>query len=1575
MAQLNIVGAGDQQSRARCHGGDVGVVDEDFVVRMHGHRPGQFEVAVQLGNAGDCDAHFKIIRVGGGAAGLHHPGDIHVQAGKADRRVGLNPARLLGHGESSAGRAQFDEGQPGAIGTDGAVDHHVIDAGNVNLAAGRKRIQTAGALGGDAHFVRSDVGSAANQDLVRRRHRAAQGQTLVRVQNHVGAVAARVEIALDLTHHPGVERNGARHRLQRAGPVQVDIHAVGGLTGVEVDGAVGLHLAADVELAVGAVRRADVDHRTALRRLQGVDPFGGGVAAGQLTQTQLFRPSRPRAQTDRIGRGEQDAPVAQSHLHVGVARVHLVDRAHRVVGVVGADHAEAGVGQGALDVGQQIVESGVVGGARGADGHAARHLEVHPVDAQLQGHVAVELTAIAHRPLGAGDLVDMTRGQNLHRAGGVEVDAGVVHPSGQLRRAQQANARDRVVIGIGAAHHVDGLPGLHIGAQAHLTVGLDAQGRGPAQILELPPQIAARRVANGDHIAAGGDHALDVGAVGRVNENVRCGVVRRDRAGPLHDHPIAVIAAPADDLHLLIGDDASAHHHRVVIAIGRGPADHRLPGGLDARRGRLGGPSEILAEQIAVAIADLLHIGPGDHPPHHLQAGIRTHCGLRAATRRGVAGDGNAAGCGDDQAQAIVIGPGGSAVQIHHAAGHHPGSEQQLLTRRDAHRGVGSGEADASRADAPPGHKRAIEFNIFGAAHRDAGARLIGVEQRRFVQVEAHAVAIGPARSHADIAIDVGGALVIDPAIGVQHQIAVRAGDVDVAAEDQVIGGGQGQGGVVLQRGDGPGDHQAEAGVANQRMVGVQGLEVVQMGMEFGPALNGERAAAGHAAGNPHIARSREAHAGVGADDLRHRRAAAVVERHPRHHSAAALGVQIGPRARIHRSAVSGGGEDAPLQQAQAGGAIHVRQPARAGGDHRSGDLHALAGVDVQHPARAGDFDAAAQVSGEAVEAVIVVDDIAQAGGAGDVDHHRVLALDPAADENLFGHVEGQIGPADPGVGQPFGVVQILRLQRQVAIDVEGEMAARGLHVADDGEILGGEDHLIANGGVDHALGLRAFDHKGVLGVANEHVGTGKLMADLDAGKAILQRRQIHHGEVQAAGVEHPVAIEIFAVIQHAVGVDILVGGEEAAVIAAPLLARRADAVVVQVGIAADGQHPRAAHLILAGDKIDLVGDEGHPRRSRGGFDGAGLQGELRIAAGEGDAHRAAGREGIGVIAILHAGHPLGTRRRHPVHGVGPGVAHAGDEQTGVVVHVFILRRRRLHPGNHLLRNLLQAIVKRGQGEAVGLLQEDLARAAGGHIEGERSHVGEQRVDGRAGEAFGFENQMAARALEGEPRGAQNVAVRGDKAHPARAVASHRCTRRNYRRYAQIDIGAVAHRAHVDVAVILGVQLLVDDEGVAALQHDVGAGDIGLQVDGLTADPQPHIAHVQIGARAAQGDVGAVVNDAKALQPGVEVDALGAVGDVVAVKQQVVAGGVQLQMHHVPVAARVGDGHIIAVGGDGDAVAARAQLDGVGRAAVGVGQGVGDVEAGEDVVGNLAALHLLFIVAGQLRALGADFAA
>ena len=768
-----------------------------------------------------------------GAGAAHHAGDLDVLAQQADLPVALDPAGLTGQAHQTLLRLDADLGEVDAAGTHQAVDHDVVDTGDLDLAVAARAGELAGAGGGDAGLARRHHGAGGEHDVVVRLEVALHGQGAGRVDLHVVAGAAGDHVALDDAVVARVQHDRGVDRLQQSGDVEVEVDPAGGDAAVKVEPAVAQDHAGDVEPAVGTGGRAHVDDGA---RCRGVDGIEAARHERALADVEAEQVGVDRALLHRqgVGAGQHQSAVAQLDVDLRVVRVEGEGGAHRVIGVVRLRHQELGRRQGVAQILHQVVDAGVVDRVDAVDVDGAAHLEVHQVEEQVQCDVGGQPAIGGGDPALRLDLVGVLRRQDVEGPRRVQVDGAVGARRDQADGAIQDDAPARIVGaavgGVGlhrilAADEVDALAGADGLADADLVVRLHAHGGVAVEVDDLAAEGLTRGIELPVDLAAGDQHALDVGVLDRLDVDGPGRVVDDQLAGGVHldADALGILATHHLDPGLGIGRDPRLD--RVALPVDGLAAHEGLARRLQVQQAALLGPGEALADALPGRVELLAHRSAGDQAAQDLEVRARRDADQGAAVVRGQACRRQAAGGIHHHAQAVVVGAGLAGDQHHRLGGDDGRIHVDLLARGDRHRRVVAGPDDALRADRPARYDDAEEVHVSAAGDLDVAARLRGVQHRCLVDVDAAAPGVCPAQvgavgAHAavdrDVLRDVQTAFVVDPGIGLQGQAGVGARQDDVAADDEVVRRAQRQVGVVHQAGDGAGDQQAEGAVPEQ---------------------------------------------------------------------------------------------------------------------------------------------------------------------------------------------------------------------------------------------------------------------------------------------------------------------------------------------------------------------------------------------------------------------------------------------------------------------------------------------------------------------------------------------------------------------------------------------------------------------------------------------------------------------------------------------------------------------------------------------------------------------------------------
>ena len=786
------------------------------------------ELTVEHRLATGAEAHL-----GGGAPTGVGAGDRTLQ-----RQVDGGDRQVAGGGDAAAGAV---EGQPplaaaqadrrgGVVAADLAIDPHIVGAAQADAAAGGGAAQA----GGAADLKAVDPGrhravARRDRDVIDRLQGALNPQRATGAQGEVAAGAAGDHFALDQAVFTGIESDRAIERLEHAAGIDLHIAAIGAAAAAQVDGAVGPHLAGDIQLAVGATAAADRDRRTGARCIKGIAAARAERGATGQGQTQVGGMAAAAGQHLVLpGASQTQAAIAQLDLEVGQVGVAVETAESATNGwiagrAVAAGHRPAGGDQGGLQVLGQLGHAGV--GASGAGGQGDGRLDgiADLVDLHHQGDVAAELAVARERPLIKGQLVDIERCQQVDATRGIEVDRAVGAAGGdaggavQHQTATLVGSPHRGGAAVEAAAQGDALAGGDVGADDQLPVGLHRDLRVDVVALDAAAEIATGVVAHHRAAAAREQQALHVDIIhtaqadltGRTHAVVVvAGALHHQLGTGLHDQPLAADAVAAA-LHIdqAAGVEEAAGFGRG--AAGPGQAAHKDPArGADDQIRITAAPGDALVQQRATVRGKGLH-----QPPARIEGaeqlnpagGVDRHRAALAidavaAEPFAQAGAGDATAAVDQQAQRVhplgvhglavpvVVGPGRATAQGHIAAGQQARLDPQLLAGADAEAAASVAiaidrEADAAAADRAAGHQCRIQIDVGGTAHVDRAAGLAGAQGAGGMDIDAGAAAVRPRSTPAqhlsmaaEAAVELealaGGGEALDkqPLIGLQRQ-------------------------------------------------------------------------------------------------------------------------------------------------------------------------------------------------------------------------------------------------------------------------------------------------------------------------------------------------------------------------------------------------------------------------------------------------------------------------------------------------------------------------------------------------------------------------------------------------------------------------------------------------------------------------------------------------------------------------------------------------------------------------------------------------------------------------------------
>ena len=303
-----LAGALRQQLRA---------LDRDVVPGLDEQRSGQRERTVQLDVIDRLDGDLVVEDRGRRKQTDHVAEDIDIRALQQHGRAGLKPPGFTGNLQRALGGLDLQQTELRVALAHGAVDQHVVQAGQEDAAARVQRRELAGAVGAQALLARLHSGAGTDDDVALRSEVAPEFQGVARLDDDVRTRAARHQRALQHRCARGSQHHAARQGLQQAGGFQLDRLSTAGRTAaVQIDGAVGADPARDRDVTAGLVELADVHCRPEARCVDGVPAArghraAGGPAGGDLRQAQALRtaPGHRRNRELEAAREHQPAVI------------------------------------------------------------------------------------------------------------------------------------------------------------------------------------------------------------------------------------------------------------------------------------------------------------------------------------------------------------------------------------------------------------------------------------------------------------------------------------------------------------------------------------------------------------------------------------------------------------------------------------------------------------------------------------------------------------------------------------------------------------------------------------------------------------------------------------------------------------------------------------------------------------------------------------------------------------------------------------------------------------------------------------------------------------------------------------------------------------------------------------------------------------------------------------------------------------------------------------------------------------------------------------------------------------------
>ncbi len=692
-----------------------------------------------------------------------------------------------------------------------------------------------------------------------------------------------------------------------------------------------------------------------------------------------------------------------------------------------------------------------------------------------------------------------------------------------------------------AAAHFDALAGDQVAAEADLAIGADADAGIAVEQPRAAAQGQAAAVEVVEHLAAGHHLSVDFRVLRRDHDDAAVGVGGGDARATRHLDADAVAVGAALQADQVVGAEGAADLDEIAV-LGLGHATQpELTGGLDVDGGLLARPGDGLGQQHVLVGATE---GLGDHTTgqrHAVVGDIARGVDLdqTAGTGGGDTGRGQAGGAANDDAVALVIGTGrGRGGQRHRLGCGQRGVDQDLLTGGHGDGGIGAQPGDAGRTDGAAGDDAAVNLHVLAAGQHDVRTGAGGIERGGAVYVQADTIGIGAAVGLAqrigavqldatqqrDVAADLGAAFPIGPFVGLDHQVGIRAQQVDVAAHDGIVLAGDDEMRVVLQRGDGAaGQQEAETALTEQH-VRIQDVDLVDVAGAVGDVVIGvDHVVAGavvdHPARGRHHTGRAPVHVGVAViHALGERRDHALVRVGVRGVDVGGLGVAH-EAGLVEHAELLLGGQRLKWQVAR----VHGADRADRGGDHRLAARVAV--VDADLVAHRGGAVLAAGIDGVDQSG----DQMRRGGVAGPRGVADVVAVD-GDDVALTGHrqrdhVDGVTqqrrrhrAPDDGGVA----IVLALTLFETQAVLLLGQCVGVEVHHAIPAAVAEMRQHLVLlrigesaeRGAVGRCADVAPGD---VLVLVVTTAALGEIDTDLLAGlgRRVVEHLAIHLGIAQ----------------------------------------------------------------------------------------------------------------------------------------------------------------------------------------------------------------------------------------------------------------------------------------------------------------------------------------------------------------------------------------------------------------------------------------------------------------------------
>ena len=195
-----LAGALRQQLRA---------LDRDVVPGLDEQRSGQRERAIQLDVIDRLDGDLVVEDRGRRKQADHVAEDIDVSALQQHGRAGLQPPGFTGNLQRALGGLDLQQTELRVALAHGAVDEHVVQAGQEDAAARVQRGELAGAVGAQALLARLHSGAGTDDDVALRSEVAPEFQGVARLDDDVRTRAARHQRTLQHRRARGSQHHAA----------------------------------------------------------------------------------------------------------------------------------------------------------------------------------------------------------------------------------------------------------------------------------------------------------------------------------------------------------------------------------------------------------------------------------------------------------------------------------------------------------------------------------------------------------------------------------------------------------------------------------------------------------------------------------------------------------------------------------------------------------------------------------------------------------------------------------------------------------------------------------------------------------------------------------------------------------------------------------------------------------------------------------------------------------------------------------------------------------------------------------------------------------------------------------------------------------------------------------------------------------------------------------------------------------------------------------------------------------------------------------------------------------------------